>query len=96
MWGHASELALEDDVEAGAEKRAERAFERADGLAGATGEVIPEVEVGNPRRAILNSAGKFDAAVIGTHGGTLSDQLSVDNVSQEVSHRSPVPVIVVR
>jgi nucleotide-binding universal stress UspA family protein len=34
--------------------------------------------------------------VVGSHGGSLSDRLFIGNVAERVSHRSPVPVTIVR
>jgi nucleotide-binding universal stress UspA family protein len=47
-------------------------------------------------RAILDRAGEYDAIVMGSHGGTLSERLFVGNVAEKVLRRSPVPVTVVR
>ena len=54
------------------------------------------VHLGNPVRAVLNSADDFDAIAIGVHAATLADRLFVGNVTQKVVRQSPVPVIVVR
>lgn len=97
LWGEATGIALEEDLEARAENLAAPVFERARELAAERDvEIRTEIRLGNPVRAILNRAADFDAIVIGTHGGTLSDRLYVGNVSQKVFRRSPVPVIVVR
>jgi nucleotide-binding universal stress UspA family protein len=55
-----------------------------------------EVQLGHPVRAILNRAGEYDAIVVGSHSGTLSERLFVGNVAEKVFRRSPVPVTVVR
>jgi nucleotide-binding universal stress UspA family protein len=97
MWGAATGLALEENVEEAAEERAETVFDRARELAGEhDSEITTEVKLGDPTRAILNRADDFDAVVIGTHGGSMADRLLVGNVAQKVFRRSPVPVIAAR
>jgi nucleotide-binding universal stress UspA family protein len=97
MWGVATGLALEENLEEAAEARAETVFERARDLAAEHDiEITTEVQLGSPTRAILNRAADFDAVVIGSHGGSMSDRLFVGNVAQKVFRRSPVPVIVTR
>ena len=97
MWGSATGLALEDDLESAAEERAETVFDRAEELAAQHGvDIETDVRLGNPVRAILNAADDFDAVVIGSHGGSLADRLFVGNVAQTIFRRSPVPVVVVR
>jgi nucleotide-binding universal stress UspA family protein len=97
-WGTvATSLALEEDIEAATEERAEEVFDDATELAAEYDvELATEVRLGNPARAILNSADDFDAVVIGSHGGSLVDRLVVGNVAQRVFRNSPVPVIVAR
>ena len=97
-WGGAAtSLALEQDIEEAAEERAKEVFDDAHGLAAEYDVgITTEVQLGHPTRAILNRAGNFDAVVIGSHGGSLSDRLVVGNVAQKVFRRSPVPVIVAR
>jgi len=96
-WGEATSLALEEDFEEAAEERAKGVFDDARDLAAEHGvEVTTEVQLGHPARAILNRADDFDAVVIGSHGGSLVDQLVVGNVAQKVFRNSPIPVIVVR
>lgn len=93
----ATSLALEDDLEAAAEERAEVVFDRARDRAAEYGvEVATEVQLGQPTRAILNRADEFDAVVIGSHGGSMADRLFVGDVAQKVFRGSPVPVVVVR
>jgi nucleotide-binding universal stress UspA family protein len=93
----ATSLALEDDLEAAAEERAEVVFDRArDCAAEYDVEVATEVQLGQPTRAILNRADEFDAVVIGSHGGSMADRLFVGDVAQKVFRGSPVPVVVVR
>ena len=97
MGGVATGLALSDDPEAAAEERAKAVFERAEELAAEHGvDVVTDVALGHPTRTILNRAGEFDAVVIGSHSGSLSDRLFVGNIAQKVVRQSPVPVIVVR
>ena len=59
-------------------------------------ELDTEVALGHPARAILNRAEEFDAVVVGSHGGSVTDRLLSGNVAQKVFRRSPVPVTVVR
>lgn len=97
MWGEATGLALEDDLEQAAEDLAESVFTSARELATEYDvEVDTEVRLGMPVRAILNRADDFDVIVIGSHGGSVADRLFVGNVTQKVFRRSPVPVVVVR
>lgn len=97
MMGEATGIALEDDIEAAAEKLAAEIFEQARDLAAEYDtQITTEVQIGQPARAILNRADTFDTIVIGSHSGTLADRLFVGNVSQTVFRRSPVPVTVVR
>ncbi|WP_323192560.1 universal stress protein [Halostella sp. PRR32] len=97
MWGEATGLALEDDLEQAAEDLAESVFSSARELAADyNGEIDTEVRLGMPVRAILNRADDFDLIVIGSHGGSVADRLFVGNVAQKVFRRSPVPVVVVR
>lgn len=97
-WGGAATaLALEEDVEAAAEERAKDVFDDARKLASEYDvEITTEVQLGHPARAILNRVEDFDAVVIGSHGGSLSDRLVIGNVSQKVFRQSPVPVITAR
>lgn len=39
---------------------------------------------------------RFDAVVIGSHGGSVVDRLIVGNVARKVFRNSPVPVVVAR
>jgi nucleotide-binding universal stress UspA family protein len=97
MGGVATALALEEDLEEAAQERAQEIFAEARELATEYDtEVTTEVQLGHPARAILNRADDFDAVIIGSHGGSVSDRLFVGNVAQKVFHSSPVPVIVAR
>jgi nucleotide-binding universal stress UspA family protein len=97
MLGAAAGIALEDDLEDAAQKRAATVFDRARDLAAEHDtEVDTRVKLGNPVKGILNSAEDFDAVVLGTHGGSLVDRLFVGDVAQKVFRQSPVPVTVVR
>jgi nucleotide-binding universal stress UspA family protein len=97
-WGGAATaLALEEDLDAAAEERAESVFEDAREYAAEYDvEITTNVQLGNPARAILKVADDFDAIVIGTHGGSLVDTLVVGNVAKKVFRNSPVPVIAAR
>lgn len=97
LMGAATGLAMEDDLRAAAEERANEVFDRARTLAAEhDAEIVTDVQLGQPARAILNRADEFDLVVIGSHGGSVSDRLFVGNIAKKVFHRSPVPVTVVR
>ena len=97
MGGEATGLALNDDPNSAAEERAEAVFTPARELAAEYDiELDTEVALGHPARAILNRAEEFDAVVVGSHGGSVTDRLLSGNVAQKVFRRSPVPVTVVR
>ena len=97
MWGKAAGLALEDDVGKAATELAQPVFDRARELAAEHElDIDTDVRLGSPARAILNRAEDFDAVVIGSHGGSLTDRMLVGNIAQKVFRRSPVPVVVVR
>jgi len=97
MLGAAAGIALEDDLEEAAQKRAATVFDRAREIAAEhDAEVDTEVKLGDPIKGILNSAEDVDAVVLGTHGGSLVDRLFVGDVAQKVFRQSPVPVTVVR
>ena len=99
MWGAATGLALADDLEEAAQEQAQSTFDRArEIVADAEGDADLETvyDLGHPVRAIINRAGEYDTVVVGSHGGTLADNLYVGNVAKKVVHQSPVPVIVVR
>jgi len=97
MWGVATGIALEDDLESAAEEKAAPVFDRAREMAAEYDvDVETTVQLGSPVRAILNAADDVDAVVVGSHGGSLADHLFVGNVAQKVVRQSPVPVVVVR
>lgn len=97
FMGEAARFALDDDLESIAEERAETVFDRAREIAASRdAEIDTAVAVGHPARAIVSRAENFDAVVIGSHGGSLTDRLFVGDVAKTVFRRSPVPVTVVR
>lgn len=99
LWGEASGLALAEDFEEAAQDLAAPTFERARELvADAEGDADLEtiIELGHPVRAIVNRADDYDTVVVGSHGGTVADNLYVGNVAKKVVHQSPTPVVVVR
>ncbi|MFD1640319.1 universal stress protein [Halohasta litorea] len=100
MMGDAVSLALEDDIDAAAEARAEPVFERAQRLADEHGvDIDTAVGVGDPARAIVNRAQNYDAVVMGSHGKHSEDiarGFLIGNVAQKVFRRSPVAVTTVR
>jgi nucleotide-binding universal stress UspA family protein len=96
-WGKAASLALEEDLEAATQELAQDVFDDARALAAEYDvEIHTEVQLGHPARAILDRAEDFDAVVLGSHSGSLMDQLIVGNVAEKVFRNSPVPVIATR
>ena len=91
MMGAATDLALSDDFADAAEERASDALDRARAVAAEY-----DAEVATPARIIVDVAEDFDAVVLGSHSGSLSERLFVGNVAEKVVRRSPVPVTVVR
>ncbi len=97
MMGEIVGLALEDDLPAAAEERADAVFESAREIAAEHDRKIETtVAVGNPARTIVKRAEEFDTVVVGSHGGSFLDRLFVGNVAETVVRRAPVPVTVVR
>jgi len=97
MMGQAMSLALEDDIEAAAEKHAETVLDRAKAIADDYGgDISTEVAWGRPAKAILDRADEYETIVVGSHGGSVADWLLVGNVAETIFRRSPVPVTVVR
>ncbi|MFC4246289.1 universal stress protein [Natribaculum luteum] len=97
FMGEAVSIALEEDVEEAAARRAVAVLDRAEELAAERGrEIDTDVDVGRPARAIVERADDFDVVVLGSHGGDAMDRLYVGNVAKTVFERSPVPVTVVR
>jgi nucleotide-binding universal stress UspA family protein len=97
MMGAATDLALSDDLEEAAKTRASGALDRARAVAAeCDADVDTDVRVGHPARTIVAAAADFDAVVVGSHSGSLSERLFVGNVAERVVRRSPVPVTVVR
>jgi len=97
MMGQAVRLALEDDIQKTAEELAEALLDRAREIAAEyDAEIETQVGWGSPAKVIVTRAEEFDTVVIGSHGGSLAEQLFVGNVAQKVFRRSPVPVTTVR
>lgn len=100
MMGEAVSLALEDDIEAAAAKRARPVFDRAREIAEAHDRSIAtDVGLGQPSRAILRRAEGFDLIVMGSHGRHSEDitrPFLVGNVAKTVFRRSPIPVTSIR
>ncbi|WP_049888064.1 MULTISPECIES: universal stress protein [unclassified Natrinema] len=99
MWGHATGLALADDLEDAAAEHAEPIFDRAREIvadAGGDVELETRIELGNPARAIIDRANDYETVVIGTHSGSVVDRVFVGNIAEKVVQGSPVPVVVVR
>lgn len=97
MMGQAVRLALEDDVQATAEELAANLLDRAREIAAEyDAEIETQVGWGSPAKVIVSRAEDYDSVVIGSHGGSLADQLFVGNVAQKVFRRSSVPVTTVR
>lgn len=97
MMGEIVSLALEEDLQAAAEERAEDIFESAREIAAEYDtEIETTVAVGRPARTIVEKSEAFDTVVLGSHSGTVADRLFVGNVAEEVFRRAPVPVVVIR
>ncbi len=97
MMGEVTGLALEDDLQAAAEERAEVVFETARTLAAEHDvEIDTIVAFGHPARTIIEKSEGFDTIVVGSHSGSVLDRLFVGNVAETVFRRSPVPVVVTR
>ncbi len=100
MMGEATGLALEDDISEAAAKRAKPIFKRAREIADEQGrEISTVVGIGHPARQILDRAEEYDAIVLGAHGADWSRatrRFLVGNVTETVSKRAPVPVVIVR
>ncbi|WP_335999853.1 universal stress protein [Halorientalis halophila] len=97
MWGEAVAIALADDMQKVAEEHGQAVADRAGEIAAEHDmEVDVDVRTGHPARAILDAAGDYDTVVIGSHGGSVADQLVIGNVAEKIFRRSPVPVTVVR
>jgi nucleotide-binding universal stress UspA family protein len=100
MMGEAIALALEDDIDDGAEERAKPVFERARNIASEHDRGIDTVVgIGHPAKNILGRAADYDTIVVGAHGADWSRaarQFLVGNVAETVSKRAEIPVIIVR
>lgn len=97
MMGSAAGLALEDDPEAAAEEQAEEIFDPARELAAEHDtEIETAIRSGSPASVIVTAAEAFDTVVIGSHSGSLVQDLFVGNIAKKVVSESPVPVTVVR
>lgn len=100
MMGGATAISLADNVEEAAAEHAEPAFERAREIANVRDRDIDTiVGIGHPARNIINRAEDYDTIVLGAHGADRSRaarRFLVGNVSETVSKRAPIPVIIVR
>ncbi len=99
MMGEAVGLALDDDIEEAAADRAEPVFERAHEIANEHNrEIDTSIGIGHPARDILDRAEDYDTIVLGAHGEDWSRatrRFLVGNITETVSKRAPIPVIVV-
>lgn len=99
MMGEAVGLTLADDISEAAAEHAEAVFERAYEVADEHGrEINTNVGIGHPARNILDRAEDYDTIVLGAHGADWSRatrQFLVGNVTETVSKRASVPVIIV-
>jgi nucleotide-binding universal stress UspA family protein len=97
MMGQATAIATAEDPREKAESVAESVLERARELAAERGvEIDTAIGFGHPAREIIERGESFDAIVLGSHGGNVSDRLIIGNVADTVFNRAPVPVTVVR
>ena len=96
-WGEATSIALADDMETAAKEHGQAVADRAGEIATEHDtEIDVTVRTGHPARAILDAADDYDTIVLGSHGGSVADQLVIGNVAEKVFRRAPVPVTVVR
>lgn len=92
----AAEIALADDIDEVAERRAKEVFARARRIADEHGaEIETQFALGQPAKAIINRAEPYDLVVMGSHGGDLKSRILMGDVARKVSRRSPVPVTIV-
>ena len=100
LMGEAVGLSLEDDISDAAADRATPVFERAREIADDRGrEINTIVGIGHPARNIIDRGADYDTIVLGAHGEDWSRatrRYLVGNITETVSKRAPVPVIVVR
>ncbi|MCU4752642.1 universal stress protein [Halobacteria archaeon AArc-curdl1] len=100
MMGEATGLALEEDISEAADEYAEPAFERAREIADKRDrEINTIVGIGHPARNILDRAENYDTIVLGAHGADWTRTVRrflVGNVTETVSKRASIPVIIVR
>lgn len=97
MMGQATAIAIADDPREKAEAMAESVLDRAHELAAERDvEIDTAIGFGHPARGIIERSKSFDAVVLGSHGGSVSDRLIIGNVAETVFNHAPVPVTVVR
>lgn len=100
MMGEATALASEQNTEESAAVRAEPVFKRARAIATERDRTINTVVgMGHPVRNILDIAANYETIVLGAHGkdrGRAIRRFLVGNVTETVTKRAPVPVVVVR
>jgi len=100
MMGDAVALSLEDDISEAAGERAGPVFEAAHEIADDRNrEIDTIVGIGHPARNILDRAEDYDTIVLGAHGADWSRatrRFLVGNITETVSKRATVPVIIVR
>lgn len=100
MMGDAVALTLEDDISEAAAERAEPVFERAHDVADERDrEIETIVGVGHPARNIIDRAEEYDTIVLGAHGADVNRatrRFLVGNITETVSKRAPIPVVIVR
>ena len=100
MMGEATALALDDNISETAAKRSEPVFQRAHEIADERDrEINTIVGIGHPARKILDRAEEYDSIVLGAHSADWSRatrRFLVGDVTETVSKRAPVPVVIVR
>jgi nucleotide-binding universal stress UspA family protein len=97
MMGQATAIAAADDPQAKAEELASPVVDRARELAAEHDvEIETSIGFGHPAREIVTRAEAFDAVVLGSHSGSVADNLIIGNVAATVFKHSPVPVTTVR
>ncbi|RKD93381.1 universal stress protein [Halopiger aswanensis] len=100
MMGEAVSLALDDNINEAAADHAEPVFERAREIANERDrEIDTSIGIGHPARDILDRAEDYDTIVLGAHGedwNRATRRFLVGNITETVSKRAPIPVIIVR
>lgn len=97
MMGKALKAVLESGDDDAAREQASAVLDRAREIGRSHGiDVETDVALGTAATEIVERAPEFDLVVVGSHSGSIADDLFVGNVARKVVRHSPVPVTVVR